>query len=923
MYNNDPQYMNSSQAGLGSLLASRGRNGDSVLVHMAPEEVQGLQSLALAHGGSLTINPETGLYEASFLKKILPMVAGAFLGPAGLGMSAFATAATVGGITGLIEGDLKKGLMAGLGAYSGANITGALKQVGTPAAQPETPSTVVEAPPPTPKFGPASTKDQIMFGGQAPRTFDVDPLARQNWAASNTPTGAAPIQAQTTIKPSDITAPTTKFGTVMQGARNVFTGQEGAGGKFMDALGSPISKYATFAGAMIPFAEEPKPINVPGMGENIVYIPGGFNPQYGTGADQPPQLPGKYYKRTAQGLVPYNPFQMAPGARGFAVGGPVQAANQDMNMPMPYPHPNQNYPLSTVVKANYSPQYLSNVPQPREVLSGYDTKVDPFTGEEKFAEGGDVKEDPNVVANRKYVEELNRRALNPVNNPYGLNFAAGTSGAGGLGGTNTPWTGLSPYGTQIQSGVSGGEMPTGGTADVAMNLAAMYGVQKGLGSLMGTQTAKNLVAGAKSALGLGGGAATTGAATTGAATTGAATTGAAATPAAGTSTAGTGSKIFSEAQKQFTDWLGKKGFDNVKLPSGPVGYATAALGAYNTAKAIEQGKEGKAALNAALTAAQFGGPMVAAAAAAIAAIGASLVNTEEQGDIALRNYWKAVDQGRGLGSAPPEELANGFINFYRTNKNNFAGQERYGRKGNEDFVYDLTQVVNKAVETGLVSKNASAGEIYQRAVQPWLNSMGSGPQNEDARRIQDFMMTDLIHNFMQGKPISNAQVKGDKKFKIVSQKPVFAGTAVSAPSPVKNTIIEEPQYASGMDAQSPYGVVMPFADGGAIGDDYNFGFAGGGLGSLPEYKAGGKLLDGPGDGMSDDIPAVIRGKGVQRAALADGEFVIPADVVSHLGNGSTKAGAKKLYQMMAQVRKARTGKTRQAPAVKTDRFLPA
>jgi hypothetical protein len=850
-------------------------------------------------------------------------VAGAFLGPAGLGMSAFATAATVGGITGLIEGDLKKGLMAGLGAYSGANITGALKQVGTPAAQPETPSTVVEAPPPTPKFGPASTKDQIMFGGQAPRTFDVDPLARQNWAASNTPTGAAPIQAQTTIKPSDITAPTTKFGTVMQGARNVFTGQEGAGGKFMDALGSPISKYATFAGAMIPFAEEPKPINVPGMGENIVYIPGGFNPQYGTGADQPPQLPGKYYKRTAQGLVPYNPFQMAPGARGFAVGGPVQAANQDMNMPMPYPHPNQNYPLSTVVKANYSPQYLSNVPQPREVLSGYDTKVDPFTGEEKFAEGGDVKEDPNVVANRKYVEELNRRALNPVNNPYGLNFAAGTSGAGGLGGTNTPWTGLSPYGTQIQSGVSGGEMPTGGTADVAMNLAAMYGVQKGLGSLMGTQTAKNLVAGAKSALGLGGGAATTGAATTGAATTGAATTGAAATPAAGTSTAGTGSKIFSEAQKQFTDWLGKKGFDNVKLPSGPVGYATAALGAYNTAKAIEQGKEGKAALNAALTAAQFGGPMVAAAAAAIAAIGASLVNTEEQGDIALRNYWKAVDQGRGLGSAPPEELANGFINFYRTNKNNFAGQERYGRKGNEDFVYDLTQVVNKAVETGLVSKNASAGEIYQRAVQPWLNSMGSGPQNEDARRIQDFMMTDLIHNFMQGKPISNAQVKGDKKFKIVSQKPVFAGTAVSAPSPVKNTIIEEPQYASGMDAQSPYGVVMPFADGGAIGDDYNFGFAGGGLGSLPEYKAGGKLLDGPGDGMSDDIPAVIRGKGVQRAALADGEFVIPADVVSHLGNGSTKAGAKKLYQMMAQVRKARTGKTRQAPAVKTDRFLPA
>jgi hypothetical protein len=115
----------------------------------------------------------------------------------------------------------------------------------------------------------------------------------------------------------------------------------------------------------------------------------------------------------------------------------------------------------------------------------------------------------------------------------------------------------------------------------------------------------------------------------------------------------------------------------------------------------------------------------------------------------------------------------------------------------------------------------------------------------------------------------------------------------------------------------------PYADTtvGAQGDDYNFGFAAGGM--MPtEYLAGGKLLDGPGDGMSDSIPAVIRGRGVQRAALADGEFVIPADVVSHLGNGSTKAGAKKLYTMMDQIRKARTGRARQAPAVKADRYLP-
>jgi hypothetical protein len=90
---------------------------------------------------------------------------------------------------------------------------------------------------------------------------------------------------------------------------------------------------------------------------------------------------------------------------------------------------------------------------------------------------------------------------------------------------------------------------------------------------------------------------------------------------------------------------------------------------------------------------------------------------------------------------------------------------------------------------------------------------------------------------------------------------------------------------------------------------------------LGGYSDGGRMLKGPGDGMSDDIPATISGR--QPARLADGEFVVPADVVSHLGNGSTDAGAKKLYSMMAKIRKARTGKKKQAPAVKADRFMPA
>jgi hypothetical protein len=98
-------------------------------------------------------------------------------------------------------------------------------------------------------------------------------------------------------------------------------------------------------------------------------------------------------------------------------------------------------------------------------------------------------------------------------------------------------------------------------------------------------------------------------------------------------------------------------------------------------------------------------------------------------------------------------------------------------------------------------------------------------------------------------------------------------------------------------------------------------YAGGGISSLGGYSDGGRLLKGPGDGMSDNIPAQIGAK--QPARLADGEFVVPADVVSHLGNGSTDAGAKQLYKMMDRIRAQRTGKKKQAPEVNPAKAMPA
>lgn len=121
-------------------MASRGRGPDTMLVHMAPSEVRGLQALAMAHGGSLTVNPQTGLPEAGFLKNLLPTLIGAGLmfatgGAAAPGLFGLSNAATiglgVGGLQALRTGSLSKGLMAGLGAYGGAGLMGGVMGAGT------------------------------------------------------------------------------------------------------------------------------------------------------------------------------------------------------------------------------------------------------------------------------------------------------------------------------------------------------------------------------------------------------------------------------------------------------------------------------------------------------------------------------------------------------------------------------------------------------------------------------------------------------------------------------------------------------------------------------------------------------------------------------------------------------------------------
>jgi hypothetical protein len=152
---------------------------------------------------------------------------------------------------------------------------------------------------------------------------------------------------------------------------------------------------------------------------------------------------------------------------------------------------------------------------------------------------------------------------------------------------------------------------------------------------------------------------------------------------------------------------------------------------------------------------------------------------------------------------------------------------------------------------------------------------------------------------------------------------------------ITNTKMAAVQQYSALAASSPDGMKQVMAK--AKAGDYNAmtalnnmqgtpnqNYAGGGISHLGGYSDGGRLLKGPGDGVSDDIPAQIGAR--QPARLADGEFVVPARIVSELGNGSTEAGAKRLYAMMDRVqsgRKKSVGKGKVAVDSKAYKHLPA
>ena len=184
--------------------------------------------------------------------------------------------------------------------------------------------------------------------------------------------------------------------------------------------------------------------------------------------------------------------------------------------------------------------------------------------------------------------------------------------------------------------------------------------------------------------------------------------------------------------------------------------------------------------------------------------------------------------------------------------------------------------------------------------------------------------------FKSGVPLvmgTSGMMAIDEASKMREEAERYAGAGRQSQADMLARIAKGKKRAEDAVRENPYMYAMGGSVDDELGGDYSAmnmdqGNMQKGLFGLG-YAAGGtpRFLSGGGDGMSDSIKANI--EGTQEARLADGEFVIPADVVSHLGNGSSKAGAKQLYSMMDRVRKARTGNEKQGRQIKPNKLMPA
>jgi hypothetical protein len=350
-------------------LADKGRGPDTTLVHMSNKEVKSLNDLAMAHGGQLTINPQTGLPEAGFLSSILPMVAGMALNAYAPGLGSVATGALVGGASYLMnpKAGLMGGLMAGMGAYGGANLGEALAAQGMQAS-----AGIPEAAKGLGALTSESTAAQVAAAREAAeqsaKKFAENQVGYQSGNFMN------------------------NVGTMGEGVKSAFT-QPGGFSQLGQNLGGGSGMLRTGLAAAAPATALQTPAAAPATGDKDM----GQRYTYSANKATPlpaPDVPTYQKQATEQGNFGSEQeyfvrpeFKAVTGEEakniyGFAGGGPVEQMSNDNAIGA-----NTGFPQAYLHNNAYATPYQTPISQ--NVLTGAgDVSVDPYTGEQRMAMGG-------------------------------------------------------------------------------------------------------------------------------------------------------------------------------------------------------------------------------------------------------------------------------------------------------------------------------------------------------------------------------------------------------------------------------------------------------------------------------------------------------------------------------------------------------
>jgi len=271
-----------------------------------------------------------------------------------------------------------------------------------------------------------------------------------------------------------------------------------------------------------------------------------------------------------------------------------------------------------------------------------------------------------------------------------------------------------------------------------------------------------------------------------------------------------------------------------------------------------------------------------------------------------------------IGIDPNSTTTSDFGNNYLTNDQLFA-KITGADSGSSNPIALITKLLSGTGEQGKAGQLAGVAGLYSliNALGGGLGQTGQGVYKGYQGGIPNYTATRTMNPIPQTVNVpAREAIPATATTPAVSAAP--AGTAPRRPGSGGITYFSPMTYTpvtTVAPATTPAVTAAPIVTAAAGG------MMSGGVSTLGGYSDGGRLLKGPGDGVSDSIPATIGGK--QPARLADGEFVIPARIVSEIGNGSTEAGAKKLYAMMDRIQGARKKSIKNVAAnTKADKYLP-